>query len=75
MGAKSQTISPPFGHKAGLPPSKKYLIVRQTLLNFVILVSSDRYGNLVIKWMILIIFQFEAVSCKLVEIFYFWINP
>ena len=29
MGAKSQPISPPFGHKAGLPPSKKYLIVRQ----------------------------------------------
>ena len=29
MGAKSQPISPPFGHKAGLPPSKKYLLVRQ----------------------------------------------
>ena len=24
MGAKSQPISPPFGHKAGLPPSKKF---------------------------------------------------
>jgi len=32
MGAKSQPISPPFGHKAGLPPSKKYLLVRQPLL-------------------------------------------
>ena len=31
MGAKSQPISPPFGHKAGLPPSKKYLLVRQPL--------------------------------------------
>ena len=31
MGAKTQPISPPFGHKAGLPPSKKYLIVRQPL--------------------------------------------
>ena len=29
MGAKSQPISPPFWHKAGLPPSKKYLLVRQ----------------------------------------------
>ncbi|MEQ2851228.1 hypothetical protein AAAV41_04540, partial [Hominiventricola filiformis] len=27
-----QPISPPFGHKAGLPPSKKYLLVRQPLL-------------------------------------------
>ena len=33
MGAKSQPISPPFGHKAGLPPSKKYLLVRQPLLS------------------------------------------
>ena len=57
-------------------PFHDLLIVKATApLNFVILVSSDRYGNLVIKWMILIIFQFEAVSCKLVEIFYFWINP
>ena len=32
MGAKTQPISPPFGHKAGLPPSKKYLLVRQPLL-------------------------------------------
>ena len=31
MGAKSQPISPPFGYKAGLPPSKKYLLVRQPL--------------------------------------------
>ena len=31
-GAKTQPISPPFGHKAGLPPSKKYLLVRQPLL-------------------------------------------
>ena len=30
---KSQPISPPFGHKAGLPPSKKYLLVRQPLLS------------------------------------------
>ena len=30
-GGKSQPISPPFGHKAGLPPSKKYLLVRQPL--------------------------------------------
>ncbi len=27
----------PFGHKAGLPPSKKYLLVRQPLLIFTIL--------------------------------------
>ena len=33
MGAKSQPISPPFGHKAGLPPSKKYLLVRQPLFS------------------------------------------
>jgi hypothetical protein len=33
MGAKSQPISPPFWHKAGLPPSKKYLIVRQPLFD------------------------------------------
>ena len=35
MGAKSQPISPPFGHKAGLPPSKKYLLVRQSLFSYV----------------------------------------
>lgn len=32
MGAKSQPISHPFWHKAGLPPSKKYLLVRQPLV-------------------------------------------
>ena len=50
MGAKSQPISPPFGHKAGLPPSKKYLLVRQPLLFPGILWKfQNNYGMMVLK--------------------------
>ena len=31
MASKPQPVSMPFGHKAGLPPSKKYLLMRQPL--------------------------------------------
>ena len=41
MGAKSQPISPPFGHKARLPPSKKYLLMR----HFVYMVETYINGN------------------------------
>lgn len=34
MASKTQWISMPFGHKAGLPPSKKYLLMRQPLFPY-----------------------------------------
>ena len=34
----------PFGHKAGLPPSKKYLLMRQPLL------SSDQRSDTIAIW-------------------------
>ena len=33
MASKTWPISMPFGHKAGLPPSKKYLLMRQPLFH------------------------------------------
>lgn len=34
MASKTQWILMPFGHKAGLPPSKKYLLMRQPLFPY-----------------------------------------
>ena len=62
---KSQPISPPFGHKAGLPPSKKYLLVRQPLSLLQIL-AKDARDFLSRSWSLL---KFGHIEIS------FWILP